>query len=216
MRPVFMLNRAENSAKPDILMRWLLGLILVCTAVSEGYAKGVAPPVQGTPIVWYENGREQTVWMSDTELAEFSSSSVKQPGKALKAVAPQARLKKVIGSTRIWTIDSAASWPLKSLSSAPGGSNYSPVFHRSSSRRGPRLALPGDIIVTFKPQWTREQIGAWALGRRLKISRRLPGTNTFVIKTEAGIAGLELANALYQSGEVLAATPNWWREVFTR
>ncbi len=197
---------------------WALGFLLACFAMSESYSKGLdSQQPKGSPIVWYDGPREQSVWMSGHEVVEFSRASTAQPGKALKALAPQAKLKKVIGGARIWSIEVAAVPTLKSLSASSNGGNYSPVFHRGFSLNGPRMALPGNIIVTFKPDWSREQIDAWAGLRQLQVLQQLPtGANIFVIKTDAGMTGLELANELYRSGEVLSATPNWWREVFTR
>ncbi len=197
---------------------WVLGLMVACFAMGESYAKGLdSQPPKGSPIVWYDGAREQSVWMSDREVVEFSRASIAQSGKALKALMPQAKLKKVIGGARIWSIEPAAIATLKSLSASNNGRNYSPVFHRGFTLQGPRMALPGNIIVTFKPDWSREQIDAWAGLRELQIFQQLPiGVNIFVIKTDAGMTGLELANELYRSGEVLTATPNWWREVFTR
>jgi hypothetical protein len=42
------------------------------------------------------------------------------------------------------------------------------------------------------------------------------GPNIYVIKTGPGLEALETANALYRSGEVKAAFPDWWQEVVPR
>lgn len=202
----------------SICSRLFLLALIGGVAMSAAHAKGVDDhAIQGSLHIWYDGEREQQVWLSDNEVIEFRGAPSAQSGKALKSLVPQARLEKVIGIANIWVIETTAELTLKALSAKSKTSDYSPVFRRSPSRSSPRMALPGNIIVTFKPEWSLEQIEAWAQQRQLQIQQPLPvGVNMFVIKTEPGIASLELANELYLSGEVLAATPNWWREVFTR
>jgi hypothetical protein len=51
----------------------------------------------------------------------------------------------------------------------------------------------------------------------LEIVKKLEiGPNIYVIKTGTGLEALDTANALYKSGEVKAAFPDWWQEVATR
>jgi hypothetical protein len=51
----------------------------------------------------------------------------------------------------------------------------------------------------------------------LEIVKKLEiGPNIYVIKTGLGLEALATANALYRSGEVKAAFPDWWQEVVTR
>lgn len=58
---------------------------------------------------------------------------------------------------------------------------------------------------------------SWAGSRRLEIVQKLEiGPNVFVLKTGPGLEALETANALYRSGEVIAAFPDWWQEAVTR
>ena len=57
----------------------------------------------------------------------------------------------------------------------------------------------------------------WAGKRKLEIVKKLEiGPNIYLIKTGPGLEALETANALYRSGEVKAALPDWWQEVATR
>jgi hypothetical protein len=78
-------------------------------------------------------------------------------------------------------------------------------------------ALPGNIIVYLDPAWDSEAVTAWAGQRQLKIVKKLEfGPNIYVIKTGPGLDALNIANALYKSGEVVAAFPDWWEEKTTR
>lgn len=88
----------------------------------------------------------------------------------------------------------------------------SPVF-RDADSPAVKRALPGGAILT-----TRDPTDAAALDRRLaahglSVSRQLDAGGTrWLIETPSGIAGLELANRLHESGDFAAVTPNWWRE----
>ena len=75
-------------------------------------------------------------------------------------------------------------------------------------------ALPGNIIVTFKPGWTDAQVAQWVAERQLVVVRRLNiiDQQVYVIKTGPGMESLETANAIFKSGEVARAIPNWWHD----
>ena len=58
------------------------------------------------------------------------------------------------------------------------------------------------------------QAEGWLSARALEKVRDLPvAPNAFLVKSAPGIRSLELANELFESGEVVRATPNWWREL---
>ena len=78
-------------------------------------------------------------------------------------------------------------------------------------------ALPGGIIVAFKPDWTEARVIAWAAQQGLPIASKLEiGPNVYVLNTDAGLAALAAANRIRAGGEVVSAQPNWWVEVTTR
>lgn len=99
----------------------------------------------------------------------------------------------------------------------PPGSQRSPIWREGSSPAGRLMALPGGVIVQFAPDWTDADIHAWSQGKNLQISQRLdiPG-NWYLFASAPGTASLELANQLHTSGEVLSASPNWWKHTTTR
>lgn len=92
---------------------------------------------------------------------------------------------------------------------APAGS---PVF-RDADSPAVKRALPGGAILT-----TRNPVDAESLGRMLaaygvSVSRALDESGTrWLVETPPGIAGLELANRLHESGDFATVSPNWWRE----
>lgn len=91
------------------------------------------------------------------------------------------------------------------------------VYREGDSPAGRLMALPGGVMVKFRPDWSRAQIETWLAGRGLAIERPLAMQgNWFLIATPAGDAALKTANAIFESGEVLAASPNWWKQTVTR
>jgi hypothetical protein len=38
----------------------------------------------------------------------------------------------------------------------------------------------------------------------------------FLVPTRPGVEALDVANRLYETGELVACTPNWWREASVR
>ena len=93
----------------------------------------------------------------------------------------------------------------------------SPVYREGDSPAGRLMALPGGVLVKFQPEWTDAQVRAWVASKGLSVSQRLEiAGNWYVLGTAPGHASLELANRLHLSGEVLSATPNWWKQTAAR
>lgn len=96
---------------------------------------------------------------------------------------------------------------------APAANTFSPVFARGQTGTGRLMALPGGVLVKFKPDWTREQVDAWVAAHGFKAARPMDfGKNWFRIETAAGAPSLAAANAIFESGDVLASSPNWWMQ----
>jgi hypothetical protein len=53
----------------------------------------------------------------------------------------------------------------------------------------------------------------WSVAQRLLILEKLGGIkNTYLIESEPGLASIATANRIYESGQVVSSTPNWWKE----
>ena len=166
---------------------------------------------------WHDGEREQAAWLNPALVAEFSAlpgdeSTVKRAYPAAQAE-PGSR-----GIARIWRVEGgAAERVLGEARAANPVGKYSPVFSDGAADGARKRALPGGIIVAFKPEWTESRINAWAAALGLPIASKLEiGPNVYVLKTEAGLASLATANRIHQSGQVVSAQPNWWVEVTTR
>lgn len=179
---------------------------------------GRAAPLQES-YVWYDGDKEKRVWLNPDLAVEFdpTPSSDDSP---LRKVYPEA---KDLGSRqkgiRLWKlqhgIDSKEA-VLRLKTVHPDG-RYSPVLHDSATGTGRKRALPGNVIVTLNPIWDDAAVKRWAVSRRLEIVQKLEvGLNVFVLKTGPGLEALETANALYKSGEVVSASPDWWQDAVTR
>jgi hypothetical protein len=94
---------------------------------------------------------------------------------------------------------------------------YSPVFHDAPNQSASMRSLPGNVIVYLNPDWNQDQITLWMATRGFKVIKKLKiKSNVYVLETGPGMEALQLANALYESGEVIAAFPDWWQESVMR
>lgn len=188
-----------------------------------------APPVKATPAsksgmtlsqpyTWYDGQTARTVWLNPQLLADFgaatpvASAAVKAAGATLVEEARPG-----VRGLRLWRVQTSPLAAARNLSVSSPTGRYSPVFHDSASSQGSMRALPGNIIVTLNPAWDETQVQQWIAAHQLEVVKKLPfGRHLYVFKTGPGLASLEAANALYRSGEVVSASPDWWEEVATR
>lgn len=89
---------------------------------------------------------------------------------------------------------------------APNGDTVSPVLTDAS---GKPWALPGGLIVSFRDEVSealaRAQLQAAGLVPESRITPRV-----WLVKSPAGLAGIEMANALNAKGQFADVSPNWW------
>ena len=168
--------------------------------------------------VWYDGDREQRVWLNPEVMAEFDPSP--EGENRLKSAHSSARImptKHKQGAVRFWQLDNTAETAIRGLKATHPTGKYSAVLHDAPTSAGRMRALPGNVIVFLNPQWNETAVNNWLRARKLEIVKKLEiGPNIYVIKTGPGLEALETANALYRSGEVTAAFPDWWQEVTTR
>lgn len=161
---------------------------------------------------YYDGGQTRRVTLQPDLRADFTRGD--QRRTALAAPAGAVALQGVGDSlVRIVRVPPGAERSGTPAAPAAG----SAVYREGDSPAGRLMALPGGVMVKFKPDWNRAQIDAWVAGRGLKIERQLAMQgNWFLLATPAGDASLNTANAIFESGEVLAASPNWWKQTVTR
>jgi hypothetical protein len=215
-----------NQARRKITLSKTLGLLPLLSALAlvpvgcaqETSSKGKeCAAALSTSYTWYDTDGQHTVWLNPALVAEFgapphSESAVKRAHPAAVAE-PGSR-----GLARIWRLDGdGVEHVLRQARAVNPAGKYSPVFSDGPADGARKRALPGGVIVYFKPDWTESQISAWTASQGLSIARKLEiGPNIYVLETAPGFAALETANRIHQSGGVVSAQPNWWVQVTTR
>jgi hypothetical protein len=181
-------------------------------------ATGRAAPQLSQSYVWYDGNRQQTVWLNPQLVAEFNPSP--QGATATRSADANAKMlpvKHSQGGVRLWQMNNTGDVAVRGLVVSHPTGKYSPVFHDAPTSSGAMRALPGNIIVYLNPTWDAATVSNWIKTHKLEVVKKLEiGPNIYVIKTAPGLDALTTANALYLSGEVSAAFPDWWQEVTTR
>lgn len=197
-------------------LSFALSLNVACATDSKMTMSKSIPLTQA--YAWYDGDREQQAWLNPRVVAEFNPGP--QGESAMKGAHSGARVlptKHKQAVIRLWQLDNTAETAIRSLKASHPQGNYSAVLHDGPASTGRMRALPGNVIVYLDPQWGEAAVNNWLSTRKLEIVKKLEiGPNIYVIKTGPGLEALETANALYRSGEVKAAFPDWWQEVATR
>jgi hypothetical protein len=177
-----------------------------------------ATPQLTQSYTWYDGDREQTVWLNPQAVAEFNPGQRGvSAARSADANATQLHLKQAQQGVRLWQMNNTGNAAIHGLARNNPSGKYSPVFHDGPSSAASMRALPGNIIVYLNPVWDATLVDAWVKKRKLEIVKKLDiGPNIYVIKTGPGIEALDTANALYKSGEVNAAFPDWWQGVVAK
>lgn len=219
------INSVANMYLAKRIFRYIFLILMTCGCASQALSinKSIATEsgIKSNLLqsyVWYDGHKKKTVWLNPGLMAEFRSTSVEN--NILQKQYPTASIIQVNPSIRIWqhkTQPLSAALLNHSKSSRQSTSKYSPVFHDAPNELSSMRSLPGNVIVYFNPSWDQSKIMSWLETHGFHITKKLAvRSNAYLLKTEPGIETLELANALYESGEVLAAFPDWWLEGTTR
>lgn len=173
-----------------------------------------APLAVGERYTWYDGDQPRQVWLDQELIAEFGAG-----GKtgAMRSVAPAAQeVPTDQRGIRLWRVPADSARALQRMRSTEDG-KYSPVLRDAADPQARMRALPGNVIVHLNPSWDEAQVADWFKKQQLEPVRKLSfGSNAYLVRSAPGLESLELANRLYESGEVVAAMPEWWQEVTTR
>ncbi len=162
---------------------------------------------------YYDGSQSRTVSLQPDLRAEFTRGDNPRARQALAATG--AVPLSGVGDALVRIYRLPASTERAGAAAAPAAG--SPVYREGNSPAGRLMALPGGVMVKFKPDWSRAQIDAFVTARGLTVERKLAmDGNWFLLATPAGEASLTTANALFETGELLVATPNWWKHTVSR
>lgn len=194
-----------NMIKTHMLRTRLAALALAAAGLGLGPNVGAAGAAD--TAYYYDGPRKVALETQPELLAEFGRgrSTAQAAGASAQRVAGDSLV-------RVVRVASAAAALAAAQDSATGPAR-SPVFRQGGSAAGRLMALPGGVLVKFKPDWGPAQIDAWLAARGLPAGQPLAiGPAWRLVPTAAGQAALATANALHESGEVLSASPNWWTQ----
>lgn len=152
---------------------------------------------------YYDNGNQRSIQLQPSLVAEFAGSTSAQTRSTENTIIkPFVSIHKNTSPTR---------------RTAGSTANQSPVFREGDSPAGRLMALPGGVIVNFKPDWTDEQVRLWTKTHDYLIKQKLNILgNWYIIDTPPGLVSLQAANDIQETGEVVSASPNWWKETANR
>jgi len=161
---------------------------------------------------WYDGKRKRTITQDTRVVAEIIAPGASSVMKANFASAITVG-KQTSATVRLWDV-SAAGGAVKTMSTlnTTMNSSVSPVFTNGQAG-GQRMALPGGILVTFKADWDKKKVEQWTSKNKITIKQKLNVGNMYVLNSAPGIASLDLANSIYESGSVESASPNWWHDL---
>jgi hypothetical protein len=195
--------------KPTILIA-----VAVLTACSSAGNAAAAPPAAVTaPAAWYyDDGVRRPLSLEPGLIAEVGPAGEAGLEKSL----PAARLVHRSGAIAVFRAAPAeVSRALTTQTRAVA--RVSTVYREGGTPVGRLMALPGGVVVNFKADWSEAQIRDFVAKRGLNLGARMNlAGNWYVVNTAAGEASLVAANSLQESGAVISASPNWWKETSTR
>lgn len=170
-------------------------------------------------FVWYNGKNEQRIWLNPNLVAEFDVDRDATRSVVKQTYRNAVEVGEAKGSVRIWKLNDTvnAETAVREIKTKNDAAKVSAVFHDQGAASGRLRALPGNVIVYLNPEWNRQAIDAWLAKNGLHVVKQLGiGKNVYEIETAPGLATLDLANRLYESGDVVAAIPNWWQTVSKR
>lgn len=185
---------------------WAFALA-ACSTVGGGAGAAQAPATY-----YYEDGVRHPI----VEVSGLVATTTADGAEAVKAALPGAEVFLSAGGTTIFKSSSAEVDQGLKRTARPTV-QVSPVYREGTSAAGRLMTLPGGALVSFKPDWTEAQVKAWVAARGFALGQKmnLPG-NWYLVATPPGAASLTAANAMQESGAVLSATPNWWKQASTK
>ena len=167
--------------------------------------------------VWYDGDNPRRAWLDPEVIAVFDDSD-QAAARTVRSLAPNATL--LPSSTpglKLWRIPADGDSMIRNLRSFEPEAQVSPVLRDAPSTAAPMRALPGQIIVYLDPGWSEPEARAWLQDHGLDAIQQLDfDPNVFLLRSEPGLAALQLANRLREQPGVVAAMPDWWQELETR
>jgi hypothetical protein len=150
----------------------------------SGFASGGSEPPTATPATSWHDGRQtRGLWLDPNREAEFPTRG---GGTVQPKETPQ-------------TTPQAAQAP------------RSPLFFDNPALNGTPRALPGGVLVELKTPADTDAARLQLQSDGLTPVRAIVRDRIWLVASPPGLAALELANRLQQSGRYASVQPNWWQ-----
>ncbi len=166
---------------------------------------------------WYDGATRRTIWMAADRLAVvFDAASIPkthaEAEQRIGRLSPGAALDSQDGVLAVFRLAGPGNpeAPARALRSEKGIRHASPAFYQGSRGATNPLVLSGEIIVGFKTAMSPDDLARFARKYGLVLLQPLGVIpNTFVFDARASADSLALANAIFETGQVTLAQPNW-------
>ena len=219
------LNFKEGIMNIICLRKWfflsvVLGLIVPHVSLAMSSTKGVDKRSTTTELehyFWYDGDEKRSVWVNPELIAEFNVQTEKNTQLSASDVTKKANTQAVF--VRFLNIgeEGVTTQRIEKGINQNNNTRISPVLHDVASTSGVKKALPGNVLVQMKPDWSQEKINSWFEGHGLTAIKSLTfAPNTFLIQTKPGLDAIDTANRIYETGDVILSSPNWWQERVAR
>lgn len=178
------------------------GRLAACAValVSLGLPPGTPAHAETPARYWYDGTNKVPLYRQPQLDRSASNGRASEPGVPRDSESFQARVKRSDGSGGSDVI----------------GSSAVTVYSTAADPRGSRLLKQGPgILFTLADGQRAERVQAWLAERGLR-AEPIAGGMVFKVGAIAGEPALDLANALYESGLVQYAQPNWAVDVERR
>ena len=153
---------------------------------------------------WHDGKQTRGLWMDPAREAEFPSPTGLGPAQTGAAYGQGSE------STGARPAGAGATLRPKDLAS-PGQALRSPLFFDNPSLNGTPRALPGGVLVELKTPADADSARQQLQSDGLSPVRAILANRIWLVASPPGLAALELANRLQQSGRYASAQPNWWQ-----
>ncbi len=164
---------------------------------------------------WYDGDEKRSVWINPELMAEFNVKP--ETSTQLKSLNTTKKINAKPSFVRFFKIDDESIKATGRSLNTGTNSQFSPVLHDVASMSATKKALPGNVLVQMKPDWGQGKIEAWFEEHDLIVIKSLTfAPNAFLIQTSSGLDSLNTANRIFETGDVVLASPNWWREMVAR
>ena len=105
----------------------------------------------------------------------------------------------------------------ESVQAASAASSTEPDILVFVTDTGEKLVAVGGVVLVLDGKWTEEECEAFLVRHEIEDEvTSLSSKNGYLVRTEPGLAALELANRLVSLRGVLISSPDWWRELKER